>query len=150
MRQQQSLRRIRPHSRAHRWRSFNSFTTLALCVLVWCAAARVSVAASGRGGQQSAPPSDISGRYEGVADSSHYGRVPLVLEIRYQQGAIVGSLHTPLGDFAITKGSFSQGTLAFTAESYDDDGVITVVWKNGRFVGSFDGFGDKGTVELQR
>ncbi len=99
---------------------------------------------------QQGPPADIAGRYEGFAESKNYGRVPLVVDLRHQGTAIVGSMHTPLGDFSINRASYSNATLSFKAESYDDDGVITVVWKSDRFVGQFEGFGDKGPVELRR
>jgi hypothetical protein len=120
-------------------------TTLAALILFWWAGAAGPAVL----GQQG-PPSDIAGRYEGFAESKLYGRIPLVADIRYQGSAIVGSLHTPLGDFPITQASYANATLRFKAESYDDDGIITVAWKNDRFVGEFDGFGDKGTVEVHR
>ena len=121
-------------------------TILAVSILVWCSA----VAVDSAGLAQQGPPSDIAGRYEGFAESKNYGRVPLVVDLRHQGAVIVGSMHTPLGDFSINQASYSNATLTLKAESYDDDGVITVVWKNDRFVGQFDGFGDKGAVELQR
>ena len=96
------------------------------------------------------PPAQVAGRYEGFAIAKVYGRVRLVVEIRYDKQAIVGSMHTPLGDFNIAQASYSDGKLVFKAESYDDEGVITLTFKAGRFVGEFDGFGDKGTVELTR
>src|SRR5258708_2861547 len=120
--------------------------TLTTAILIWGAGAAVGPAVMGQQG----PPSDIAGRYEGFAESRNYGRVPLVLDIRHQGGVIVGSLHTPLGDFSINDVNYSNAKLVFKAESYDDEGVITVAWKNDRFVGQFDGFGDKGSVELRR
>src|SRR2546428_4813655 len=96
------------------------------------------------------PPAEIAGRYEGFALSTVYGRVPLVVELRHDKQAIVGSMRTPLGDFNIAQASYADGKLVFKAESYDDEGVITVSFKAGRFAGEFDGFGDKGTVELVR
>jgi len=59
-------------------------------------------------------------------------------------------MHTPLGDFNIAQASYADGKLVFKAESYDDEGVITLNFKAGRFVGEFNGFGDKGAVELIR
>src|SRR5260370_3789766 len=111
--------------------------------------ALLSVTAFGQAAKES-PPAEIAGRYEGFALSTVYGRVPLVVEIRYEKQAIVGSMHTPLGDFNIAQASYADGKWMFKAESYGDEGVITVNFKAGRFVGEFDGFGDKGTVELIR
>ena len=115
-------------------------------MLVWCSVVAVDAAGLGQQG----PPADIAGRYEGFAESKNYGRVPLVVDLRHQGAVIVGSMHTPLGDFSINQASYSNATLTFKAESYDDDGVITVVWKSDRFFGQFEGFGDKGAVELRR
>src|ERR1700687_902639 len=112
-------------------------------------AALLSVNAFGQAAKES-PPAEIAGRYEGFALSKVYGRVPLVVEIRYDKQALVGSMNTPLGDFNITQASYADGKWIFKAESYDDEGIITVNFKAGRFVGEFDGFGDKGTVELTR
>jgi Peptidase family S41 len=112
-------------------------------------AALVSVTAFAQVAKES-PPGEIAGHYEGFAQATVYGRVPLVVEIRYDKQAIVGSMHTPLGDFNIAQASYADGKWVFKAESYDDEGVITVNFKAGRFVGVFDGFGDKGTVELVR
>src|SRR6266849_3926927 len=95
-------------------------------------AAFLSVTAFGQAVQQS-PPAQVAGRYEGIADSKIYGRVPLVVEIRYDKQALVGSMHTPLGDFTITKASYSDGKFVFKAESYDDEGVITLNFNAGRF-----------------
>src|SRR2546422_1418125 len=118
------------------------FTTLAALILV-CWSGPVTFTQQG-------PPSDIAGRYEGFAESKNYGRVPLVADIRQQGSIIAGSLHTPLGDFSITDASYKNGRLTFKAESYDDEGIIAVAWNNDRFVGEFEGFGDKGIVELRR
>ncbi|HYK20790.1 MAG TPA: hypothetical protein VEV42_08655 [Pyrinomonadaceae bacterium] len=101
-------------------------------------------------GQETPSPAEITGRYEGLAVAKVYGTVPLVVELRSEKGAVVGSMHTPLGDFTIKEVTYSNGRLSFKAESYDDEGIITVVFKDGKFVGEFDGFGDKGTVELKR
>ncbi len=112
-------------------------------------AALLSVTAFGQVAKES-PPAEIAGRYEGFALATVYGRVPLVVEIRYDKQTIVGSMNTPLGDFNITQASYADGKWVFKAESYDDEGVITLNFKAGRFVGEFEGFGDKGAVELTR
>jgi hypothetical protein len=107
------------------------------------------VAAFGQVANES-PPAEIAGRYEGFAFAKVYGQVPLVVELRHEKQAIVGFMHTPLGDFNILQASYINGKLTFKAESYDDDGVITLNFKAGRFVGTFEGFGDSGAVELTR
>lgn len=112
-------------------------------------AALLSITAVGQVAKQS-PPAEIAGRYEGFATSSVYGRVPLVVELRYDKQTIVGSMNTPLGDFNIVQASYAEGKLGFKAESYDDEGVITLNFTAGRFVGAYDGFGDKGSIELAR
>ena len=112
-------------------------------------AALLSFTAFGQAARES-PPSEIAGRYAGFAVSTVYGRVPLVVEIRYEKQTIVGSMNTPLGDFNIVQASYADGKLVFKAESYDDDGVITLNFKAGRWVGEYDGFGDKGPIELTR
>ncbi len=112
-------------------------------------AALLSVTVFGQAGKES-PPVEIAGRYEGFAIAAIYGRVPLVVEIRYDKQAIVGSMNTPLGDFNIAQASYADGRLVFKAESYDDEGVITLNFKAGRFVGEFEGFGTRGSVELIR
>jgi len=117
-------------------------TVLVLAVLL-------SVTAFGQAVKES-PPAEISGRYDGFALSKVYGRVPLVVELRYDKQAIVGSMNTPLGDFNIVQASYADGKLVFKAESYDDEGVITLNFKAGRWVGEYDGFGDKGSIELTR
>jgi hypothetical protein len=109
----------------------------------------LSVAALGQAAKES-PPAEIAGHYEGFAIAKVYGRVPLVVELRHDKQAIVGSMHTPLGDFNIVEASYADGRLVFKAESYDDEGIIRLNFKAGRFFGEFDGFGDKGTVELTR
>ena len=109
----------------------------------------LTVAVFGQAVRQTPPP-DLAGRYEGFANARIYGRVPLVVEIRIDKQAIVGSMHTPLGDFSIMEAVFSDGKLKFKAESYDDEGVITLNREADRLVGEFDGFGDKGTVELTK
>src|SRR2546423_4903029 len=91
-------------------------TILAASILVWCSA----VAVDSAGLAQQGPPSDIAGRYEGFAESKNYGRVPLVVDLRHQGAVIVGSMHTPLGDFSINQASYSNATLTLKAESYDD------------------------------
>jgi hypothetical protein len=117
-------------------------TQLVLAVLL-------SVTAFGQAAKES-PPTEIAGRYEGFALSTVYGRVPLVVELRYDKQTIVGSMNTPLGDFNIVQASYANGKLVFKAESYDDEGVITLNFKAGRWVGEYDGFGDKGSIELTR
>src|SRR5258707_1144076 len=59
-------------------------------------------------------------------------------------------MNTPLGDFTIAQASYADGKLVFKAESYDDEGVITLNFKAGRFVGEFEGFGTRGSVDLIR
>jgi hypothetical protein len=105
------------------------------------AAVTVSVQAAQ---ESSILPAEVTGRYEGLAHSKSYGEVPLVVEIRNEKTRISGSLHTPLGDFSITEATFSNGNLIFKAESYDDEGVVSLRFRDGRFVGEFDGFGNKG------
>lgn len=83
------------------------------------------------------PPAEIAGRYEGFAFAKVYGQAPLVIELRNEKQAIVGLMHTPLGDFNIVQASYAKGKLVFKAESYDDDGIITLNFKAGRFVGTF-------------
>src|SRR5205823_2028714 len=63
---------------------------------------------------------------------------------------IAGSMHTPVGDFTIMDARYSDDKLVFKFESDDDQGVITLNFKAGRLVGEFEGFGDRGTVELTR
>src|ERR1051325_1536801 len=139
---------------SNKWSSVNLALRLLRCALIILAAAILvgrsagTVDSAGLGLQE--PPTDIAGRYEGFAESTNYGRVPLVVDLRHQGATIAGSMHTPLGAFSINRASYSNGTLTFTAESYDDDGIITVIWKNDRFIGEFNGFGDKGPVELRR
>ena len=100
----------------------------------------------------SPPPSaqDISGRYEGVAKTAAHGDLPIAIEIRQQNGAITGSMDTPLGNLSITGGSFAAGKLTLKVESYDDVGTITATVEGGRLVGEFSGFGEKGRLELKR
>jgi hypothetical protein len=117
-------------------------TRLVLTVLL-------SITAFGQAAKES-PPAEIAGHYEGFAVSSVYGRVPLVVELRYDKQTIVGSMNTPLGDFNIVQASYADGKLVFKGESYDDEGIITLNFKAGRFVGEYEGFGDKGSIELTR
>src|SRR5258708_26232044 len=112
-------------------------------------AALLSVTGFGQAAKETRP-AEIAGRYEGFALAAAYGRVPLVVEIRYDKRTIVGSMNTPLGHFNIAQASYAYGKLVFKAESYDDEGVITLNFKAGRFVGEFEGFGTRGSVELIR
>lgn len=105
------------------------------------------------GGQSAQQPSgypDFSGRYEGLVKSQSHGDVPVVVDIRQDNRNINGLMHTPLGDFEITRGDFNAGKLILVVESYDDDGTITVRLEGDRLVGDFVGFGDSGRVELRR
>lgn len=93
----------------------------------------------------------LAGRYEGVARSRTSGDIPVTAEIRVTAGgAITGSMRTPLGDLAITNGSYAGGTLKFRIESYDDDGTVTARFADGKLTGEFEGFGQSGTIELSR
>ena len=56
-------------------------------------------------------------------------------------------MKTPLGDFNIVQATYTNGKLVFKAESYDDEGIITLNFKAGKFVGTFEGFGDSGTED---
>ncbi|HEY0079567.1 MAG TPA: hypothetical protein VGB73_13220 [Pyrinomonadaceae bacterium] len=93
---------------------------------------------------------EISGRYEGIGKTQSYGDVPIVLEIRSVKGTITGTMHTPLGDFELTQGSYTEGKLTLTVESYDDEGSITASLDDGKLVGEFIGFGEKARLELKR
>jgi hypothetical protein len=109
-------------------------------------------AADARAQGPSPPPTaqDISGRYEGVAKTAAHGDLPIAIEIRQQNGALTGSMDTPLGNLSITGGSFNGGTLTLKVESYDDVGTITATVEGGRLVGEFSGFGEKGHLDLKR
>lgn len=105
------------------------------------------------GGQSAQQPSgypEFSGHYEGLAKTQSHGDVPVVVEIRQDNRNINGLIHTPLADFAITHGDYTEGKLILTVESYDDEGVITVKFEGDRLVGDLVGFGERARLELRR
>src|SRR5215212_4121452 len=66
----------------------------------------VAGATAGGCARQTARQPDYSGRYEGLAKSQSHGDVPVVFEIRQARGTVTGQIHTPLGDFEITRSNF--------------------------------------------
>ncbi|HVG21754.1 MAG TPA: S41 family peptidase, partial [Blastocatellia bacterium] len=99
---------------------------------------------------QPAVDSEISGRYEGIGKTQSHGDVPIVIEIRSVKGTITGTMHTALGDFALNHGSYTEGKLTLTVESYDDEGSMTASLDDGKLVGEFIGFDEKARLELKR
>lgn len=93
---------------------------------------------------------DMSGRYEGVAKTQTHGDVPLVLELRQEKGTFNGSMNTAFGNWPIAGGTYKGEVLTLRVESYDDDGTLTLSLKGNRLAGEFEGFGEKGRVELTR
>jgi hypothetical protein len=92
----------------------------------------------------------VYGVYEGVARTASHGDVPVSLELRVEQGRIVGVMHTPLGDFFISRGSLEGERLTLTLDSYDDEATLTASLSGGLLKSEFVGFGERARLELKR
>jgi hypothetical protein len=92
----------------------------------------------------------VSGHYEGVIKTSTLGDVPVQLDLRYDDGRLTGTMHTPFGEINVAGGGFDAGRLSLRMEVNGDEATFTGKLADGRLTGDFSGFGQTGTVELKR
>ncbi|MGB9180074.1 MAG: hypothetical protein WCB68_12575, partial [Pyrinomonadaceae bacterium] len=89
------------------------------------------------GAQPAAADENLSGTYEGTAETQGNGTLPLRVEIKDEKGKLTGEIKSPVGNFPIESGSYEKGkvTLNFSVENVV--GTITADYKDGKITGSF-------------
>src|ERR1044071_3336540 len=98
-----------------------------------------------------AQTTDISGKYEGIADIQGRGKLPISAEIRQKEGKISGVLNTPLGPASTIEGRCTDGNLLLTLDAGGDDIFLSgKVDADRRISGEVSGAVAKGTFELKR
>lgn len=103
-----------------------------------------------------APPifaqgADISGKYEGTADTQSYGKLKISAEIRSKQGKLSGVLHTPLGDAGIIEGAFADNKFSLVVDASGDDLLLSGTrGGDGKLTGTVTGATVTGIFELNR
>lgn len=104
----------------------------------------------GANGAQPAADENISGSYEGTAETQSNGTLPLRVDIKDDKGKLTGEIKSPVGNFPIDSGSYEKGkvTLNFPVESVT--GVITGDYKDGRITGSFSAGNEGGKIDLKK
>ena len=93
---------------------------------------------------------NISGSYEGTAETQGNGTLPLRVEIKDDKGKLTGEIKSPVGDFAIESGSYEKGKVALNFKVEDVVGAITGDYKDGRITGSFSAGNEGGKIDLKK
>jgi hypothetical protein len=120
---------------------------LSLYAGLWAAASIVR--AQVKSGQSSAS-GGVAGHYEGAIKTHARGDVPVSLDLRYDDEKLSGTLHTPFGDVVVTGGSYAAGRLTIKMEVNGDEAGFAGQLADGKLTGDFNGFGETGTVEMER
>lgn len=115
---------------------------------ILCAVAS-SASAQPKSGQSSTLGA-VAGHYEGVIKTSALGDVPVKLDLRVDGNNLTGTMHTPLGDVAVTGGHYAEGRLTIKMEVNGDEANFDGRFAEQRITGEFSGFGQTGKVDLKR
>ena len=102
------------------------------------------------GAQPSTADENISGSYEGTAETQNNGTLPLRVEVKDEKGKLTGEIKSPVGNFPIESGSYEKGkvTLNFPVENIT--GTITGDYKDGKITGSFSAGNEGGKIDLKK
>lgn len=125
-----------------------------LAIIVFCLSISLFTVAStaraqAKGGQSSSTGS-IAGHYDGVIRTSSLGNLTVALDLRDENGNLTGTLHSPLGEVAVTGGSYAEGRVTIKMEANGDEATFMGNFAGGQLTGDFNGFGQTGKVELKR
>jgi hypothetical protein len=118
-------------------------TIVALLLLSGCAA--------GGAAQSGSAMDAIAGFYEGTIVSRQHGAVEVSANLRVEEGQLIGTLVTPLGDFPLTAQQLSASAVTLHFSLGDGEiAVIDLARSDGGLVGSWRMSGDGGSVDLRR
>jgi hypothetical protein len=92
----------------------------------------------------------LSGKYEGVAKSDQIGDIPLVVEIKNDNGKLTGKIDTPQGPAAITGGTFDNGKIVMKFDAGGNEGTVTATFDGDKITGKWELGGQGGGLELKR
>ena len=98
-----------------------------------------------------AQTTEMSGRYEGMADIQGTGKIDISADFRETNGKISGVIHSALGDAEIIGGRFENGILSITLDAGGDDLILNgKVTAGGFIIGALSSETINGTFELKR
>ncbi|HMG34127.1 MAG TPA: hypothetical protein VKM94_09340 [Blastocatellia bacterium] len=117
-------------------------TSLSLTVLLLAATATAAIYAD--------KPTNVSGKYEGVAKSDQMGEIPLTVEIKDEAGKLTGKIETPQGPAAITSGTYSDGKITLKFDAGGNEGTVTATVEGDKISGKWELSGMGGPLELKR
>jgi len=117
-------------------------TSLSLTMLLLATAATAAVYPD--------KPTNVSGKYEGVAKSDQMGEIPLTVEIKDEGGKLTGKIETPQGPAAITSGSYADGKLVLKFDAGGNEGTVTATADGDKISGKWELSGMGGPLELKR
>lgn len=97
------------------------------------------------------PAAAASGFYEGSLHSQQHGDVQLSLNLRNDDGRLVGTLITPLGDFPVAQDSLTRERLTLRFVVGDGEvGTIAGEWTAGEIRGTWKLSDDGGAIIVRR
>jgi hypothetical protein len=121
----------------------------ALLISVALAATRVGATATASPAASACAPPSPTGTFTGSATSKQAGKLTLTLTLTCAHGRYSGSLRTPVGPFAITRGSFDGSTLLLQFAAKGAGGILNATVTPGRIDGTFTLGSDSGAVALR-
>ena len=94
---------------------------------------------------------EVSGFYEGSLQSREHGEVPVSVNLRAEDGGLLGTMMTPLGDFPVSQDSLAPERLALRFVVGDGEvGTIGGRWGAGEIEGTWALSDDGGPMSLRR
>lgn len=102
-------------------------------------------------GASPSPAAGVSGFYEGSLHSQQHGEVQLSVNLRNEDGSLVGTLITPLGDFPVSQDSLTQERLTLRFVVGDGEvGRIAGEWNASEIRGTWKLSDDGGAIVVRR
>jgi major membrane immunogen (membrane-anchored lipoprotein) len=95
-------------------------------------------------------PSNLSGKYQGVAKNDQIGEIPLTVEIKDDGGKLSGKIDTPQGPSNITSGSYADGKVSLKFDAGGNEGTVTATADGDKITGKWELAGMTGPLELKR
>ena len=126
-------------------------TTPLLVAVLFALSAVASAASFNKSTNQPGQNKDtLSGKYEGVAKSDQLGDIPIIVEIKNENGKLTGTLTAPQGP-ADLSGTFDNGKIVLKFDAGGNAGTVTAMLDGDKISGKWEvaGIGGGG-LELKR